>query len=218
METYHKIQSIYKRDPENNYKTFLDGEFSVEAFGLLKDLDWTFTEKIDGTNIRIGWDDVTKTVEFGGRSNNAQIPGQLANYMKDYFTAERMAAALDGPVTLIGEGYGGKIQKGSGYQQEQRFILFDVFVEPDEHHPLGIWLERGTVMNIARSLRIPAVPLLWYGKLLEGIDCVKDRPKSLMAEDTSLIAEGVVARPSVELRDRLGRRIITKIKVRDFVL
>ena len=113
MKTYHKIQSIYKRDPENHYKTFLDGQWSVPAFGLLQDLMWEFTEKIDGTNIRIGWDDVTGQVTFGGRSDNSQIPGQLATYMADTFTPKHMIASLRGPVTLIGEGYGSTIQKGS---------------------------------------------------------------------------------------------------------
>ena len=38
---------------------------------------------------------------------------------------------------------------------------------------------------------------------------------SLVA-DTPIVAEGLVLRPEKELRDRMGRRIITKIKHRDF--
>jgi hypothetical protein len=128
----------------------------------------------------------------------------------------RPIAIEEGPVTLVGEGYGGKIQKGSGYQEEQRFILFDVFVEPTEDHPLGIWLEREIVEEIAAALDIPVVPVLFKAPLLDGVDYVKGRPESLIAEDPSLVMEGVVTRPSTELRDRLGRRVITKIKVRDF--
>lgn len=41
--------------------------------------------------------------------------------------------------------------------------------------------------------------------------------KSKCAVDESLMAEGLVLRPEFELRDRLGRRIITKIKSKDFV-
>lgn len=29
--------------------------------------------------------------------------------------------------------------------------------------------------------------------------------------------EGVVGRPSIEIRDRLGKRVIVKIKVKDFI-
>jgi len=217
MKTYHKIQSIFKRDPDNNYKTFIDGAWSVDAFGLLKDLEWTFTEKIDGTNIRIGWNNIAGDVTFGGRTDNADIPGQLATYMAEHFGFERMFK-LSGPVTLIGEGFGGKIQKGSRYSQEQRFILFDVYVEPIEDHPMGIFLERNIVEEIATLLDIPVVPIVHKGPLLDGIHLCRDCKvfTSLVAHDKTLNAEGVVARPSVELFDRLGRRVITKIKTKDF--
>jgi hypothetical protein len=214
MKIYHKINSIYKRDPATNYRTFLDGDWSDPVFDLLADLQWTFTEKVDGTNIRIGWDG--QLIRLGGRTGNAQIPAPLVNYIKGHFTYDRLSEGLKGPVTLVGEGYGGKIQKGSGYQEEQRFILFDVFVEPTEDHPLGIWLEREIVEEIAAALDIPVVPVLFKAPLLDGVDYVKGRPESLIAEDPSLVMEGVVTRPSTELRDRLGRRVITKIKVRDF--
>ena len=180
----------------------------------MQNIEWTFTEKVDGTNIRIGWD--SESVSFGGRSDNADIPAVLYDHLSAVFTPETMPNGLTGPATLIGEGYGGKIQKGSGYQQQQQFILFDVFIEPDEDHPVGIWLEREAVESIAESLRIPVVPIVHRGPLMDGIELVKAMPTSIIAEDTSKIAEGVVIRPSVELRDRMGHRIITKIKVKDF--
>ena len=214
MKIYHKINSIYKRDPVTKYKTFLDGDWSDPVFDLLADLEWTFTEKVDGTNIRIGWDGTS--IELGGRSDNAQIPAPLTNYITEHFTPERLTEGLSGPVTLCGEGYGGKIQKGSGYQTEQRFILFDVFVEPTDEHPVGIWLDRIVVESIAKSLDIPVVPVLFKGTLFDGMDYVKNFPESLIANDPALIMEGVVARPSTELRDRMGRRVITKIKARDY--
>jgi hypothetical protein len=214
MKVYHKIQSIYKRDPATKFKRFLEGDWSVDAFGILQDIDWTFTEKVDGTNIRVGFDG--EQVSFGGRSDNADIPKQLLEYLTETFTPDSIVNGLSGPATLVGEGYGGKIQKGSGYQEEQRFILFDVFIEPTEDHPLGIWLEREAVESIAEGLNIPVVPVLFKAPLLAGVDYVKNEVESLIANDPSLIMEGVVARPCYELRDRLGRRIITKIKVRDY--
>lgn len=214
MQTYHKIQSIYKRDPANRFKTFLDGQWSVPAFGLLKDLEWVFTEKIDGTNIRVGWDG--ETVSFGGRSDNADIPAVLYEHLSTTFTPETLPLGLTGPATLIGEGYGGKIQKGSRYQQQQKFILFDVFIEPDPNNPMGIWLARELVEEIAGGLGIPVVPIVHRGPLLDGIELVKSKLLSKCAEDSTLVAEGIVTRPAVELRDRMGNRIITKIKVKDF--
>ena len=37
---YHKIQTVYKRDPMTNYKTLLDGEFSLPEFEYLANNDW----------------------------------------------------------------------------------------------------------------------------------------------------------------------------------
>jgi len=53
MSEYPKIQSIFKRD-ELTHK-FLS-EFSLPEFEYLQLNIWEFTEKIDGTNIRIIWD------------------------------------------------------------------------------------------------------------------------------------------------------------------
>ena len=54
MEPYHKIQSIFKRDAENGYK--FTSEYSCPEFEYLQNNEWEFTEKVDGTNIRIIWD------------------------------------------------------------------------------------------------------------------------------------------------------------------
>lgn len=51
------------------------------------------------------------------------------------------------------------------------------------------------------------------GKLQEGIDWVKSKPKSQIGTADS---EGLVARPIVELKDGNGERVIVKIKVCDF--
>lgn len=210
MHEYHKIQSVYLRDPANNHKTFLMGQWAQPEFGLLDKLTWVGTEKVDGTNIRVIWDGTS--VRFGGKTDNADIPSVLGNYLKEHFTPERMAAGTEGPVTLYGEGYGGKIQKGSAYRMDQAFILFDVWVA---HDPLGIWLDQGVVKSIAAKLEIPVVPTVYSGTLSGAVDLVRNGFDSTCSEKPQ-IAEGLVLRPEFELRDRMGRRIITKIKHRDW--
>jgi hypothetical protein len=208
---YHKIQSVYLRDPANNHKTFLLGQWTQPEFGLLDRLTWHGTEKIDGTNIRVIWDGTT--VRFGGKTDNAQIPAVLVEHLQRTFTPDLMAAGTEGPVTLYGEGYGGKIQSGSRYRMQQSFILFDVWVA---HETLGIWLDRKTVESIGTKLVIPVVPIVYTGTLSDAIEVVRTGFKSKCSDDISLDAEGLVLRPEFELRDRMGRRIITKIKHRDF--
>lgn len=213
MLEYHKIDSVFKRDPDYGYRRFILGDWTTPAFEALKDMPWISTEKVDGTNVRINWDG--EKVTFGGRTARAQMPVPLMEHLIETFPAERMLAGLKGPLTLIGEGYGGKIQGGSYYRQDQSFILFDAFVEPNEDHPLGIWLERDQVEEIADALSVPIVPIVFEGNLWETVEFVTGDPGSVIAQEQHR-AEGVVARPAAELRDRLGRRVITKVKCRDF--
>ena len=124
-----------------------------------------------------------------------------------------------GSITLIGEGFGGKIQKMSKvYGDEQRFILFDVFIEPNEDHPMGIWLERKNVQDIAYSLGISCVPILFTNTLMNSYRKLKECPdlESIVSTTGGNPLEGFVARPQTELRNRFGSRIITKIKGKDF--
>ena len=75
METYHKIQTVYIRDPKNNMKTLLEGEWSKPEFEYLAENKWYCTEKIDGTNMRILWDG--EQVEYRGKTDNADISKHL---------------------------------------------------------------------------------------------------------------------------------------------
>ena len=201
MELYPKIDSIYKRYDNGKFKD----EFSCEAFEYLKDNKWVFTEKIDGTNIRIGWDG--KSILIGGRTDRAQIPTHLSTFLQSHFRDELFSDYTDG-ITLFGEGYGFKIQNGGGYIPDGvGFILFDVLIGK-------WWLKREDVESVAEQLKIPVVPIIESGTL-------SDACRIVMAGFDSRVgkckAEGLVLRPAIELKERDGRRIITKVKTRDFL-
>ena len=55
MKEYHKIETIFERDMDGN-KKLIEGKFRNPLVEYLKDNEWVFTEKIDGTNIRVFWD------------------------------------------------------------------------------------------------------------------------------------------------------------------
>lgn len=74
MREYHKIQTVFKREQEKPNR-ILEGEYSDPAFEFLRQNRWMFTEKVDGTNIRVMWDGTN--VVFGGKTDNAQIPAFL---------------------------------------------------------------------------------------------------------------------------------------------
>lgn len=209
MVKYNKIETLYKRDMEGT-KKLLEGEFRNPTVEFLKDNVWQFTEKVDGSNISICWDG--HTVTFNGRTERAQIPTHLLNYLKATFgtsEAEQIFEEKFGetPVILFGEGYGPKIQKGGGlYREDVSFILFDVYICEN-------YQSRETVEEIAKAFSIDIVPIIFEGTLQEGVDFVKTNPDSTMG---TAKMEGLVGRPKVELRDRCGKRVIVKIKWEDF--
>jgi hypothetical protein len=209
MEEYHKIETLFERD--NKTKKLIVGKFRNETFESLKDIEWEFTEKVDGTNIRIHWDGHEVTI--GGRTDKAQIPANLLKRLTQLFLGEANAQIFEqtfgeNEVTLIGEGYGAGIQTGGSYKDEQDFILFDVRVG-------SVFLKREDVEGIARYFNVDAVPVALTGSIEQAVEYVRSKPKSIIAKNGADM-EGVVGRPKFELKDRLGRRIITKIKYCDF--
>ena len=77
----------------------------------------------------------------------------------------------------------------------------------------GNYQEREWVEKTAKMFGVEAVPVVLVGTIQDGIDFVKTHPKSTLG-NTDM--EGVVGRPRVELLDRRSRRIIAKIKWKDF--
>ena len=210
MIEYLKIETPFNRDV-NGTKKLIEGDWRNEAAEFLKDCKWECSEKIDGTNIGIVWDG--HKVTFNGRTERAQIPSNLMNKLIDLFggeTNEQLFEQKFGemPVILYGEGYGAKIQNGGLYRDDVSFILFDVYLPDDK-----IWLKRESVEDIAKAFNIEVVPIILTGTLQEAIDFVKTKPMSTIG---TAPMEGLVCRPAVELCDRMGRRVIVKVKVRDF--
>lgn len=211
MIPYIKIDTPFERDNDGT-KKLIDGKFRNETVEYLKDNKWLCSEKIDGTNIGIVWDG--HKVSFQGRTERAQIPAPLVNKLNELFGGtvnEEMFEQKFGEmnVILFGEGYGPKIQKGGGlYRDDVSFILFDVYL-PDQN----LWLKRDAVEDIAKGFGIDVVDIILIGTLQEAIDFVKTKPKSHIGTANM---EGLVCRPVVEMLDRMGKRVITKIKVCDF--
>lgn len=209
---YPKIQTVWLRDPKTFHRTLLEGEWALPEFKFLRACEWEWTEKVDGTNIRIAFDGMANSVQFAGRTDRAQIPGRLYARLRELFPPEKMSATFGAErVTLYGEGYGAGIQKpiGACYLADaQDFILFDVRIGE-------WWLERENVAGIAGALGIRVVPVVGYGTLDQAIDRVRRGYPSTLAEGRCT-SEGLIVRPTAELRTRAGDRIISKIKHKDF--
>lgn len=203
MSEYHKIQTLFKRDMSSKLKTLLENQWTLPEFEYLARNNWVFTEKVDGTNIRVSWRE-DGGVLIQGRTNNAQLPAPLVEtIMRKLGDA---GSSMPPGIVLYGEGYGGKIQSGGKYRQDQSFVLFDANVN-------GWWLKRDAVEDIAAKLAIDVVPVIGSGTLHDAVAMARTGIRSTWGD---FEAEGIVARPAVELKTRSGDRLIAKIKCRDF--
>lgn len=214
MIEYPKIETLFNRDP-TNMKRVVVGDLRDPAFGLVD--SWLVTEKVDGTNVRIGLDhdeDGNPFVQFGGRTGNAQMPMPLLNVLNETFPVAKVAAAFEPGVSavLFGEGYGAKIQKAGGnYRPTPSFRLFDVRVGE------LWWLNWDAVQDVADKIGIETVPVL--GRNLTTKQAIaKVESFSVVAAvegNNAVTQEGVVCRTDPLLLMRNCRRLVWKLKATD---
>jgi len=218
MREFPKIETLYDRD-EKTHKVIV-GQLRCSEFGNVR--RWLVTEKVDGTNVRIRLSP-DNSVFYGGRTDNAQMPVMLLDFLKNTLPAEKLRAAFatstDAEVVLCGEGYGEKIQNGGAYRKGVSFRLFDVLIGDKW------WLEPEDIADVAQKLGIQAVPVTCnkYGGLPASVvDLLlllgNDGNSTVATQDggSGVRAEGVVARPAPMLFDRRGNRVMWKLKFKDF--
>jgi hypothetical protein len=184
MNQYHKINTIFKRDEKT--KHIIEGDYSLPEFEYLKDNKWVFTEKVDGTNIRVMWNG--ESVVFGGKTDDAQMPVFLLYKLQELFEGtqkrllfkEKFGAE---PVCLYGEGYGAKIQKGGGNYNPSGvdFVLFDVLISDVAYDNINICPIHKHLVNatqkdliLLRDFVNPAIISFLKRKILNGQKTLKD--------------------------------------------
>jgi hypothetical protein len=234
MTEYHKINAPFMRDQKTG--ALLYGQWCLEELNYLQHNDWEWTEKVDGTNIRIEvhrHDDFL-TFLYKGKTDRANTPKALVEALRSLFGGdESNHGSIPGAsvhpalevrndsadalgrimverditdLVIYGEGYGPKINGGGKYGTEPRFVAFDVRVG-------SFWLNRESVDDLCSNIGLDTVPVIGYGSLHDAIDVVQ---QGLQSRWGDFEAEGIIAVPKVPLFDRAGRRIITKIKGVDF--
>lgn len=210
MSEYHKINTVFKRDPDNKHKSLLIGQYSTEELGYLKDAMWVWSEKIDGMNIRIIAEPGKDGYSIRGKTDRALVPDGVVNYIRGVLSGNKIPSMFgDKHVVLYGEGYGAGIQRGDKYCSDQKFMLFDVTVD-------GLFLDRICVGRVALATNFWMPADVGIGTLEQAVEFARQGFTSYAAETPHTMAEGLVMRPLCELRTRRGDRIITKIKHKDF--
>ena len=173
-------------------------------------------------------------VRYAGKTDNAQIPPKLLKHMQEKYPKDKVLESLGlkeyipsneweidhnwltyeqipDIYTIYGEGYGEGIQSGGWYiKNGNEFIVFDVKVN-------DIYLKTEARDEIATKLGAPIVPLIGYFTLDEAIAFVRKGFRSVVAENPDAkMAEGLVLRTDLGLRNRMGKRLIVKVKYEDF--
>ena len=167
MKEYHKIQTVFLRDPATKYKTLLMWQYAKPEFEYLEGNPWVWTEKVDGTNIRVMFDG--EVITFGGKTDRAQIPAKLVTRLNEMFIPQLDIFKNNYPdgICLYGEGYGAGIQSGGNYTLNQDFVLFDVKIG-------DWWLQREDCEGISRALNLDIVPVVGVGSISRMVDKVED--------------------------------------------
>lgn len=213
---YHKIETLYERD-EKTHRLKPELILKNSVYGIIK--TWQFTEKIDGTNIRLIWEPAItvtdgpcrpESLRIGGKTDNAQIHADLIVNIERLELREKLREVFPTTdVILYGEGYGAGIQKGGDYSDTKKFILFDVLVDGKW------WLSWENTCDVAAKLGIDAVPYFGEMTLEEATGFVRGGFQSAL-NGGKMKAEGLVGRPIEALFDKKGHRLIVKLKTKDF--
>lgn len=179
----------------------------VEAF---KGMKFWASEKIDGTSVGIKWDG--ERISFIGHTDKSQFNPRYLEYLQNRFGTPEFESCVemifgDKPAIIYGEGISKDYNVHYGFP-EGEFIMYDIQFDN------GKFAERDVVYEVASKLDIK-MPFEARMTLDEAIEYVKARPQSVLNSEYKM--EGLVLRPMVELYLNNGERVITKIKVKDFV-
>lgn len=224
---YPKLNNLFVRQMEGPQRgKIIPGEYKDKLVTLLRpDYAWKFTEKIDGTNIRIysylaidvDSGEPVRKYEIGGKTDAAQIPGRLLQWVNEFMEKQSavFAEKIQGDLVFCGEGYGAGIQKGGGYQEEQKFILFDIVTPGSQPY----YFDWPFVQEFGEALGfevVPEIPEVYT--MTDAVNFVRQGFPTLVGKKEAQ-AEGIVARTVPNLYHFTGgslKPLRWKLKTTDF--
>lgn len=213
MLEYPKIDNLYKRNPAKKSE-LLVGQYTRPEFEFIK--YWDVTEKVDGTNVQLKFHRVFNgSFDINGRTERAQFTIGQQNFLEDLGDDIRSKAlhiinsfGLD-TLTIYGELYGPKIQSGGNYSDELGFMAFDMMVNDK------VWLAPNEFRTNAQYMGLAYTPSLGTLTTEQIFLMVAGGFKSTFAINEDYDAEGIIAKPPLNLFDQRGQRVMFKLKTCD---
>ena len=140
--------------------------------------------------------------------------GEVLNINENYADGIRMFGVKleEVPVYIYGEFFGKKIQAGGNYDKDKnRFSIFDICQQ-------GWWIPIDMLNEYAAKLGLDVAPYIGQMTIDEAEKMVIKGFKTTVSDvsNPDYLAEGIVARPIVPIKDPRGKRIIVKIKTCDY--
>lgn len=190
---------------ENTYQLKLMADIYTQG---LDSGGWVVTEKIHGANYAIYSDgEVVLPARRTGFIGEEKFFNHTPVFEKYKDSVLKLSQKLGKKVRVVGELFGGNIQKEVYYKDEQDFVAFDIFVE-DEPVPYHMF------DTLCRWYEIPKVPLIRFCDSLEEALAVNNEFETWLSDnkDESNICEGVVIKPEFDKYFANGNRLALKNK------
>jgi RNA ligase (TIGR02306 family) len=195
MPNFHRYSNIENIQRRNQFE---DGEEVV------------FTEKIHGTNCRMGYVLDGDEMTFQAGSNKLRRKAGEGLYWA-FFTDEVKGLLqclyyhyVDAEVILFGEIYGPGVQDMQYGETEKRFRAFDCSVN-------GKYLDKPILWKVCEEYGVETVPLLYEGPFSkEAVAEHTDGKSTFPVTGKFKGREGIVITPLTERLDYRGNRVIAK--------
>lgn len=194
---------------------------------MIKD-KWVVTEKVHGANFSF-WvtkdDDGVINIKCAKRSGWIEEDEKFFNYRP---VLEKYKDSLEGlckhlntthgykEVVVYGELFGGNIQSGMCYPEDQDFIAFDLKCD-------GVARTKTPSFYVLNGFNIPTTPIIGFFDTLEEALEVNESFDSLLmregfnGDDKHKEAEGVVIEPNTPVYEPNGSRVYLKKKTKRFL-
>lgn len=177
----------------------------------LRDISWVFHEKIDGMGMRIIW---TREERFitGRTSVSAPSDAEIEAMEAIAPSHDRLTEVFGRKfkeVIIFGELFGEKIQKNPLGMLGKHFRVFDILLNDEK------WASMAAKTSIAADLGLEEAQIIMRGNLASAVAAVSSGVNSIISP--SLIAEGLIGRPSHEIFDKRGNLILCKIKTKYYM-